>query len=593
MSRQEQAKSVQDSLTEVRSAFAAGGLDAVTRVVETTVSKLLAEKAQQQEALFHSKLGQARSGSERGPHEHNATLDFWGGQPPSVATVSPDTDTIAPTAGATNSVTHDGDPDPVDESTGLRASELERQRRRREASEAEIAALKEQLKQAQRAQREAAAQAAGDAERSAGRNRQALQECPVVVVKVPYKPEPFECHCEHCGQPQVIIRSTKREWFEYVPGHYEHHVMELPVTRCSKRCDNSALTTPRPPALLNAGGMIGNSIIAQAVAAKFADRVPVNHQLRMNGRAHLELAESTVRYGYSLGLKTLHETFGESLRSFIDQSSLIQLDPTTFRVLDPEADGGSRRGTVTGFLCDRMTPYMEYHASGSGESVIWNRLRGYTGKVLCDGSNIFDRVFNGVVAEAIAFFCNAHARRKFVPLARCGDESAKFVIESYRQIYRVETLADLQQLSPDERSKLRLERAGPIFDDLHGYLERQCAHRPPSETFSQAARYFLKRVRNLRRYLEDGTVPPDNNAAEELLRCIRLTENASLFAGSDHHAKQHATAWALMKSCVIAKVDPVKWLTDIFGKIADGHSSAKRAELLPAAWKAEQLAVRQ
>ena len=406
LSRDEQARSVQETLAGVRKTFAAGGLDAVLGFVETTFSKLQAEKAQQQEAFLYAQQGQPRSGSEKGPHGDNGVLNFWEtGKAPDAMTSTDETATPASTNPVEPVDTEISD-DRVDEATGLRASELERLRCRGEALEAEIAEHKEKLKRAQREQREAAAKLTGDKGRPTGRNRQALHECPMVVVEVPYEPDPHECICQHCSNPQVTVKTITREWIEFVPGHYELHVMKMPVTRCSARCDQAVLTTPRPPVLLNAGGMMGDSLIAQAVASKFADRIPVNHQLRMNGRANLVLAESTVRHAYSLGLETLHETFAETLRSTLTASSLIQLDPTSFRVLDAKADGGSKRGTVTGFLCDRLTPYMEYHSSGSGESVIWNRLKGYTGNVLCDGSNIFDRVFNGIVAMAIAFFCN-------------------------------------------------------------------------------------------------------------------------------------------------------------------------------------------
>ena len=49
-----------------------------------------------------------------------------------------------------------------------------------------------------------------------------------------------------------------------------------------------------------------------------------------------------------------------------------------------------------------------------------------------------------------------------------------------------------------------------------------------------AIRYALSRWTALTRYLDDGTVEIDNNAAERALRVVALGRKNYLFAGSDH-----------------------------------------------------------
>ena len=236
---------------------------------------------------------------------------------------------------------------------------------------------------------------------------------------------------------------------------------------------------------------------------------------------------------------------------------------------------------MTGYLGDRNLPFLEYTENGKGEATVWKQLTAFAGKLLTDGSNLFDRLTRNV----ISFLCNAHARRKFKALADGGDRAASWVIEQYRQVYRIETLADLQSLDVVERAALRRKHTWPIMRAIQTFLQRRVAKTPPSELFVKAARYFLKRFEGLTRFIDHGDVPPDNNGAESILRIVRPTENNSLFAGSHEHAKRHATASSVMKACTMHKLDPYAWMVDVLGKIARGWPVARRAELLPHIWK--------
>lgn len=570
---------------EVAEVFASGGLEAVVALFVDRLTALEASHEQLAEALRLAKLGRSRSGSERGPHGSpgaslQATLPLDDGQ-----SDGEDDDDSGPDSA-------DGEAQAAGPASGLKAAEIQRQAERARQIEDAIAARKKELRDLEKKKREEQEKANGKPKSgkqgdggSDARNRVILDDPTIPSVQVPYVLEPHERTCT-CGQLRKAIRFVKRSWLVWVPGHFEVHHCEAPVTVCSAACDEGGVTEPRSPALVRQGGMVGDSVIAHLVVAKFADQLPLERQRGILARLGANLADATLRGAYAFGLQKLHETFAEPLTKALLSCSLIQTDPTGFRVLDPDnCPRSSHRGTVTGYLGDGRLPFLEYTVDGKGTSSVLKHLSNFKAKLLTDASNLFHRLRDAVTW----FLCNAHARRRFKLLADRGDRAAQWVIEQYRQIYRLETLADLKGLTPTERRKLRRKHTLPIMKEMHRVLLRILKDMPPSESFARAARYFTKNYDGLTRFIDHGDVPPDNNASESLLRTIRLTENNSLFAGSHDHARKHATAWALMKSCRIEGINPYAWMVDVLGKLAAGWPKDSNHELLPHNWKAAAL----
>ena len=95
-----------------------------------------------------------------------------------------------------------------------------------------------------------------------------------------------------------------------------------------------------------------------------------------------------------------------------------------------------------------------------------------------------------------------------------------------------------------------------------------------------AIRYELSHWRALTRYLDDGRLEIDNNAAERALRCVALGRKNFLFAGSDSGGDRAATLYSLIGSAKLNGIDPELYLRTVLTQIA-GHSINRIAELLP------------
>ena len=95
-----------------------------------------------------------------------------------------------------------------------------------------------------------------------------------------------------------------------------------------------------------------------------------------------------------------------------------------------------------------------------------------------------------------------------------------------------------------------------------------------------AIRYALTRWTALTRYLDDGTIEIDNNAAERALRVVALGRKNYLFAGSNRGGERAAAIYSLLGTAKLNGVDPERYLRYVLTRIAD-HPVNRIADLLP------------
>jgi transposase len=271
------------------------------------------------------------------------------------------------------------------------------------------------------------------------------------------------------------------------------------------------------------------------------------------------------------------------LRRHVMRAHKLHADDTPVPVLAP-GNGKTKTGRLWTYVRDDRpagdsTPaavWFAYSPDRRGEHPR-EHLRSFSGTLQADAYAGFHHLYEGGRIQEAA--CWAHVRRKFYDLqvAHASPLAAE-ALKRIAQLYAIES--EIRGRPPHERLQARTTRARPLLELLHQWLQSTLAVVSRKSEIAAAIRYALGRWRALLRYVEDGTIEIDNNAAERALRAVALGRKNYLFAGSDSGGERAAAIYSLIGTAKLNRLDPEAYLRTVLERIAD-HPINRISELLP------------
>ena len=208
---------------------------------------------------------------------------------------------------------------------------------------------------------------------------------------------------------------------------------------------------------------------------------------------------------------------------------------------------------------------------------------GYSGTILGDCWNGFGAIAaesDGAIERAA---CNSHARRKFESAADYPADRRKW-LQWYQDLFDVES--EGKHLSPDERLKLRQEKASPIWELMRAELDSVDDRIEqvvlPKSDLRKALNYLRNHWTELRLYLDDPQLSIDNNECEQLMKQIALGRKNWMFAGSLTGGERNAAFMTLVSSAYRSDLDVWAYVNDVLSQLLAGQTDYK--PLLPWNW---------
>jgi transposase len=139
-----------------------------------------------------------------------------------------------------------------------------------------------------------------------------------------------------------------------------------------------------------------------------------------------------------------------------------------------------------------------------------------------------------------------------------------------------------------DRFAVRQELVAPAVAELEVWMRDKRAALSRPDDVGKMMDYMLKAWAAFAAFLDDGRIYLTNNAAERALRGIALGRKSWLFVGSDRGGERAAFMYTLIGTAKLNDVDPLAWLADALGRIAD-IPQARLYELLPWNWTPARL----
>ena len=395
--------------------------------------------------------------------------------------------------------------------------------------------------------------------------------------------------CRCCNGELHRIGEDKSERLDMVPAQFRVLVTIRPKYAC-RACEDGVMQAPAPARLIE-GGLPTEATIAHVLVSKYADHLPLYRQAQICSRQGIDLDRSTLAdwVGHAAWhLRPLHERLLVTLR----QRPKLFADETTVPVLDP-GRGHTKTGQLWAYASDDRPwggsdpPGVAYvYAPDRKAERPIAHLAGFKGILQVDGYAGYRKLAERGDIELA--FCWAHMRRNFYELATPGPAPiASEALKRIAEFYAIEK--NIRGHGAEQRCLIRQQKSRPLADTFEQWLRAKLGLISQKGKLADAIRYALTRWEGLTSFIDDGRVELDNNAVERSIRPIALNRKNALFAGSDGGAEHWAVIASLIETCKLNDVDPLAYLTDVLTRIVNGHPNSQIDQLLPWAYRRQDL----
>jgi transposase len=394
-----------------------------------------------------------------------------------------------------------------------------------------------------------------------------------------------------CGCQLTRIGEVTSEQIDLIPARAQvllHVRFKYGCRSCEGTShDGPAVVTAELPAQPLPKSNASPGLAAFVTVSKYADGLPL---YRLEGilKRYMISVSRTAMAAWMIKLGELVTPLINLFNECQLDYDVLQMDETTVQVLKEDGRAAKdksfmwvRRGGAPG-----QTVILFDYATTRASSVPLRLLEDYKGFLQSDD-------YSGYNAAAkrdgmIHVGCLDHARRRFIKAvqaqhALAGQEKglAPQALLIIRKLYAIEKLARDANMTPDQRHRLRAEKAKPVWDELRVWLDNNLGAVPPQSLTGKAISYLAADWPRLVRYLDDGRIEISNVLCENAIRPFVIGRKNWLFSDTPEGAHASAKLYSIIETAKAAGQEPYAYLRHIFAGLPQATTLADIEALLP------------
>jgi transposase len=384
-----------------------------------------------------------------------------------------------------------------------------------------------------------------------------------------------ETVCEKCNEKMTFIGYEESSELDFIQAVIEHvknkrekWVCKNKDCECNKEDGKPNIKVAPPAPKIVPKSVLSNNFLAYIATSKFEDANPFYRLEKMTSRYGFSVPRSTM---CSLIVKAAFnmDEFMKLLWNKLLESNFLGIDETHVQVIEqPDKPPGSkcymwvfRRGT-------KANPIVFFRFSPSRSSeLISGLLESYQGKIQSDGYNVYSSY--AASRGLMHYCCWSHARREFYKIVKISKnhEGANYVLKRIKELYQIEKYGKKENLSPEDLSLYRIEKALPILEVLNVYLEEKKTMVPEGSDFGKAINYTLSRWKELASYVYDGHIPIDNNLVENAIRPFVVGRKNWMFNYNENGAYASAVFYTIIETAKANGLEPYSYMCFLFNEL--------------------------
>jgi len=390
---------------------------------------------------------------------------------------------------------------------------------------------------------------------------------------------PAHSSCPDCGGALRQFGEDVSEQLERIPATFKVIRHVRPKFACAA-CE-SVVEAPAPARPIDRG-LPGPGLIAHVLVSKYGDHLPLYRQSQIYAREGVDLDRSTLA-GWVGAASELLTPLVDEIKKHVLAAAKIHADDTPVPVLAP-GNGKTKTGRLWTYVRDdrpaglKTAPavWFAYSEDRKGEHPK-QHLTKFKGALQADAYSGFHHLYGDGTIYEVA--CWAHTRRKFHDIhAAHASPTTTEALARIGALYGIEE--QIRGKPAELRCLIRQDRARPLLDDLRQWMDKALRSLSTKSETAGAIRYALSHWRALTRYVDDGLLEIDNNAAERALRTVAIGRKNYLFMGADSGGQRAASLYSLIGTAKLNGLDPASYLRTVLAKIAE-HPINRIQELLP------------
>ena len=383
-----------------------------------------------------------------------------------------------------------------------------------------------------------------------------------------------------CGCRKHAIGEEISEQLEIVPMQIRviKHIRK--VYGC-RDCEAAPVTADKPAQLIEKS-MASPSVLAMLLTTKYVDGLPLHRFQKVLGRHGIDIPRQTLAR-WVIQCSEHFQPLLNLMRDSLLNSQVVHCDETRVQVLkEPgrEPSSQSWMWVQTGGPPGRPVILFDYSTSRAQE-VPTLLLDGYCGYVMTDDYAGYNALGAQPGVERLG--CWAHARRKFVEAQKVQPKGktgrADIALNLINKLYGVERY--LSDVSDEARKSGRHEHSMPLLAQLKSWMEKTQPQVTAQNALGKAVNYLASNWSKLGRYVEEGFLPMDNNAAERAIRPFVIGRKNWLFSDTPKGAVASAQLYSLVETAKANGQEPYAWLRHALEQLPHASTVGDYEALLP------------